>query len=145
MHWVILVHIPLNLKILPLNKMLPVLCPCCTNLSYQNCCAPYHQGLAQAASPEILMRSRYSAYALHLIDYLIQTTHPSQRHLYSKKDIENWAKSSIWLKLEICRAVNDRVEFKAFYQSGTMTITHHELSTFKKEQETWYYLKGSHF
>lgn len=120
-------------------------CFCCSNLSYDHCCQPYHLGTAKPATPEILMRSRYSAYALHLIDYLIQTTHPSKRHLYKRNEIENWATNNHWVKLEICKAKKDKVEFKAYYQQGIQTYMHHENSTFKKEQGVWYYLEGSYF
>lgn len=120
-------------------------CFCCSNLSYIQCCQPYHLGVSRAATPEILMRSRYSAYALHLIDYLVETTHPTKRHLYKKNEIENWATSNQWLKLEICKAHKDRVEFKAYYQNGAVTYIHHEDSLFKKEHRIWYYLEGAYF
>ena len=124
---------------------MPDFCPCCSTLSYVDCCQPYHLGVDRPVTPEILMRSRYSAYALHLIDYLIQTTHPVSRPQYQKDEIEHWAKSNYWLKLEICHAHQDKVEFKAYYQQGLKTYIHHENSTFKKEKGIWYYLKGSYF
>jgi len=127
------------------SKTMSDLCPCCSTLSYTDCCKSYHLGMAKPASPEILMRSRYSAYALHLIDYLIQTTHSASRKLYQKDEIEHWAKSNHWLKLEICKANQDKVEFKAYYLNAGTTYIHHENSTFKKEHGIWYYLKGSYF
>ncbi|WP_316784190.1 YchJ family protein [Pedobacter frigiditerrae] len=119
-------------------------CPCCSSLSYANCCQPFHLDKEKPLTPEKLMRSRFSAYALHLIDYLIETTHPSQIHFYERKEIENWAKSNVWLKLEICEAKEDIVEFKAFYQNGLKTFIHHETSIFKQEHGIWYYLKGTY-
>lgn len=91
------------------------------------------------------MRSRYSAYALNLVDYLWETTHPAKRYLYSKADIASWATANHWLKLEIVQAVRDVVEFKAFYQQGLKQFIHHERSTFKKEAGRWYYFSGVHF
>ena len=47
-------------------------CPCDSGQTYVDCCGPWHAGLAQglhAPTPETLMRSRYSAYVLGLIDY----------------------------------------------------------------------------
>ena len=38
-------------------------CPCGAGASYLTCCAPLHLGQRAAASPEQLMRSRYSAFA----------------------------------------------------------------------------------
>src|SRR5690606_13083917 len=48
-------------------------CPCGSGDSLDQCCGRYHAGTA-APSAERLMRSRYSAYVLGLIDYLQATT-----------------------------------------------------------------------
>lgn len=121
------------------------LCPCCSNLTYQSCCEPFHTNQANPLTPEALMRSRYSAYALHLIHYLLETTHPNIRNLHLKKDIENWSKQNLWIKLEIISAVIDQIEFKAHFQTGSKNFIHHELSTFKLENGKWYYLSGEYF
>ena len=44
--------------------------------SYEHCCAPYHRGEAHPASPRLLLQSRYSAFVLRDIRYIIETTHP---------------------------------------------------------------------
>ncbi len=120
-------------------------CPCGSILAYINCCEPFHTGKVNPATPEAMMRSRYAAYTLHLIDYLIATTHPETRGLHVKKDIENWSKQNLWLKLEIISAVNNKVEFRAYYQHGSKSFIHHENSTFKVENKKWYYLSGAYF
>ncbi len=51
-------------------------CPCTSGALYRACCAPYHQGKAEAPDAEALMRSRYSAFALKEVDYLWRTLHP---------------------------------------------------------------------
>jgi SEC-C motif-containing protein len=127
-----------------INYANTTLCRCCSNLNYANCCEPYHLKQQKPLTPEQLMRSRFTAYAMHLIDYLIATTHASQRHLYQKNEIEHWAKSNVWLKLEICEAKNEIVEFKAYYRNGLKQFVHHERSVFKKESDTWFYLKGTY-
>lgn len=91
------------------------------------------------------MRSRYCAYALHLIDYLWDTTHPDKRHLYDKKEMEKWAKANHWLNLEIIYADKKVVEFKAYYQKGLAQYIHHERSVFKKENGRLYYFSGDYF
>jgi SEC-C motif-containing protein len=56
------------------------LCPCDSGQPYADCCGPWHGGLSEgvhAPTPEALMRSRYSAYVLGLIDYLLATWHGS--------------------------------------------------------------------
>ncbi|MNK47403.1 hypothetical protein D3C87_662130 [compost metagenome] len=120
-------------------------CACCSGKSYAECCQPFHANAIVAQTPEQLMRSRYCAYALHLIDYLWDTTHPSKRHLYSKNEIGKWAKDNHWVGLEVVNAKKDVVEFKAFYQHGLKEYTHHERSVFKKEAGKWYYFSGEHF
>lgn len=92
------------------------------------------------------MRSRYSAYATHAIDYLIRTTHSSERQYLSKIDIMQWATNNVWQKLEIIVATNTTVAFKAYFiDLNTMPQVHHELSTFVKEEGLWYYVDGSFF
>ena len=121
---------------------MPNTCPCCSRINYQSCCEPYHIGKLKAPSPEALMRSRYAAYSLQLIDYLVQTTHPSVRMLYDKKSIAKWARENKWLKLEILSTKTDKVRFKAHYQSKDQYFIHHEDSTFEQEDGNWYYVKG---
>jgi SEC-C motif domain protein len=80
-----------------------MLCPCCSELDYSDCCKPYHTGTA-APTALALMRSRYSAYALGLIDYIIQTTHPKTRASNLKKwadEIRRFSQESKFIKLEI--------------------------------------------
>lgn len=47
-------------------------CPCHSGARYAACCKPLHDG-ARATSPVALMRSRFSAFALGLGDYLVDT------------------------------------------------------------------------
>ncbi|HEX2658572.1 MAG TPA: YchJ family metal-binding protein [Polyangia bacterium] len=56
-------------------------CPCRSQLRYAACCRPFHRGDASPPTPEALMRSRFSAFALGLGDYLVDTlatTHPDR-------------------------------------------------------------------
>lgn len=115
-------------------------CSCGNSETFEKCCEPLLLGKAIATSAEQLMRSRYSAYVHQQIDYLIQTTHSSTRHLYRKKDILKWAKESNWLKLEIIFASHDFVEFRAYYQDKSGRIhQHHEKSNFIFEGGKWYF------
>lgn len=125
--------------------MLPILCPCTSGFDYEECCKPYHTKQTFPIEPEGLMRSRYCAYALHLIDYLVETTHISKRRLQGKEAIKSWAINNTWLRLEICNAHKDIVEFKAYYENNRKLHIHHERSTFKKEDDKWYYLNGIYF
>lgn len=121
-------------------------CYCKSELEFENCCKPYIYTLKKPATPEQLMRSRYSAYVLQEADYLIQTTHISQRRHYKKKDVLEWSKTNTWLKLEVVQAEGAIVEFKAYYIDGTLQAqVHHEKSTFKQEKGIWYYVDGKFY
>lgn len=52
----------------------PTACPCGGG-AYASCCGPLHAGDAVAQTPEQLMRSRYSAYAVQDAAYLYRTLH----------------------------------------------------------------------
>lgn len=75
-------------------------CPCGSALAYDDCCAPYHQGLV-APNAEALMRSRYSAYVRKDIDYIIDTTLPIQQPLLAVDAIRAWAAQTKWQRLMI--------------------------------------------
>lgn len=54
-------------------------CPCGSNKPFDYCCRPIVEGQKAAPTAEALMRSRYTAFALGAIDYLIDTTAPEKR------------------------------------------------------------------
>jgi SEC-C motif-containing protein len=121
-------------------------CYCGSEKTFQDCCEPIIKGTQKAQTAETLMRSRYSAYATHEADYLLATTHSSERKYYSKSEILNWATSNQWLELEIIKTTENTVEFKAFFLDNTLQKQmHHELSTFKLENGNWFYVDGRFF
>lgn len=86
------------------------------------------------------MRSRYSAFVRHDVDYLAATWHPSTRPRQLELD-----DSVVWTHLEIVRvragAVGDRrglVEFRAHHSRGVQA----ERSRFLHEDGQWFYLDG---
>ncbi|WP_164879173.1 YchJ family protein [Flavobacterium cerinum] len=112
---------------------------------FSDCCEPYIIGAKKAPTAEALMRSRYSAYAIHAADYLWATTAPKERKNYSKSAIMDWAKSNQWLKLEILNTTLTVVEFKAYYLDNRLKAQiHHEKSTFHNEDGNWYYVDGEY-
>jgi SEC-C motif-containing protein len=118
-------------------------CFCDTGLLFENCCGLYLNNNQKAPSALTLMRSRYSAYAIHNADYLMETTYVSERKYYSKSEILRWAVSNKWQKLEILSFSENTVEFKAYFlDSDNKPQTHYEFSTFKFENNAWYYLDG---
>ncbi len=122
---------------------MPKNCFCCSDLTFENCCEPFILGNKNPETCLQLMRSRYSAYATKNADYLLATTHISERKYYSKTQILDWATSNIWQKLEIISFSETTVEFKAFYLNSNNKLNiHHEFSNFKCEDGFWFYLDG---
>ncbi|MBE8726067.1 hypothetical protein C4F50_14100 [Flavobacterium sp. KB82] len=118
-------------------------CFCDTGVLFEDCCNLYLSGNQKAPSALALMRSRYSAYATHNADYLMETTHVSERKYYSKPEILKWAVSNKWQKLEILGFTEHTVEFKAYFlDAANQPQVHYEFSTFKTENNAWFYVDG---
>lgn len=120
-------------------------CPC-GSAQYSECCQPLHLGNDKAQTAEQLMRSRYSAFAKHEIDYIVKTTAIGQQRALDVKAITDWSKANQWLKLEVVQS-NEKidknhaqVEFKAHYHDGKQAQIHHEVSHFVQHEDTWYFL-----
>ncbi|ULE31837.1 YchJ family protein [Mycobacterium sp. IDR2000157661] len=71
-------------------------CPGGNVLPYAACCEPLNDGVRGAATAEALMRSRYSAYAKGLADYLFRTWHPRTRPQHVTVDAD-----VVWSGLEV--------------------------------------------
>ncbi len=123
-------------------------CPCGSSLTYEACCARFHQGLA-APTAEALMRSRYSAYVLKLADYLRATWHPSTcpATLIFSSDEPNWC--GLEIRDSSGGHANEQggeVEFIAKWVSADGRCgALHERSRFVREEGRWYYLDGELF
>ena len=120
-------------------------CPCGSESNYSDCCYPFHKYETFPATAEKLMKSRFSAFKLHLSNYLLQTwdetTRPGNidftpglhwnrlvingRKKGRKKDQEGW------------------VTFVAYYQVGCEKGSLHEKSFFRRnENGHWKYVEG---
>jgi len=128
-----------------LPRYLP--CPCRSEeadpLPYTACCQVWHNGLAEgkhAPTPEALMRSRYSAYAVGLINYLLATwypeTAPGELELSPIK----------WTNLEVLHAEETGdagvVEFIVRFKVNGRAQKMHEISRFVRQTGRWYYIDG---
>ena len=124
-------------------------CPCGSGLPYASCCEPLIKGVTAAASPEALMRARYSAFAHQEMPYLLETLHPGQRSDYDEEGAAKWARESDWTGLEILDVKGDpakensgSVEFRASYRRNSEKLEHHELAEFRKSNGIWYFFDG---
>ena len=114
-------------------------CPC-GSASYDGCCGRLHRGEQQAGSPEELVRSRYSAYAVGDTDYVWRTWHPRTRPEQVQPD-----PSVSWTGLEILEATDDVVEFRARFRTHHDQGVLHERSRFERRARRWFYLDGTLF
>jgi SEC-C motif-containing protein len=114
-------------------------CPCDSGQTYCECCGPFHAGAA-APTPETLMRSRYSAYVLGLIDYLMLTWHPST----APGDLELQRVKWLGLELRHAEMAGDAgvVEFVARCRVNGRAERMHETSRFVRQDGRWLYIDG---
>ena len=125
-------------------------CYCCSDRKFEDCCQPFISGNKKVSTAEDLMRSRYSAYATVAVEYIVRSTHPATRKFLVAGEIENWAKTSRWQKLEIISKTEGEakdkkgfVEFKAYYMDeNNQPQIHHEISEFRKELGKWFFYDG---
>jgi len=123
-------------------------CPCRTPadaMPYGDCCARYHAGPLQLLAPtaEALMRSRYSAFVMDHLDYLLATWHASTRPMRLDPNPAGLK----WLGLAVRRhtaidADHATVEFVARSKLGGRAERLHEHSRFVREDGRWFYVDG---
>lgn len=121
-------------------------CPCGSGNPLSQCCGRYHAG-THAPSAELLMRSRYSAYVLGLVDYLIATTLPAQQQALDREAMAAWSAQSTWLGLEVeggevfgGKPEHAQVTFIARWHDTQGEHRHRECSAFVQVAERWYFL-----
>ncbi len=120
-------------------------CLCGSGQIYDLCCGLYHSGKKYPDTAETLMRSRFTAFALHNKAYLLSTWEVSKRPStvdFSKSEIK-------WSRLDIVKCKKggsgDKkglVQFKAYYSQRGEEYILNETSRFRKVRGRWYYLDG---
>jgi len=114
------------------------LCPCGSAKKYKKCCMPLHKG-AVAKDALSLMKSRYSAFALQKIEYIIKTS-------TSQKDYDDllaFSQECSFNRLTILE-VNEGedvsfVTFRAEIVCSGVDSSFTEKSRFIKESKRWLY------
>lgn len=125
-------------------------CPCNSGETYESCCGRYHRGYEDSNAPAwpgtavALMRSRFSAFALGLPEFLLATWHPDTRPEELELD-----EAIVWGDLDIIRTeaggpfdTRGIVEFEAHYRLLNQSRSQHEVSDFVREAGRWYYVDG---
>lgn len=121
-------------------------CPCGSGRTLANCCFPLISGTKLAQTAEQLMRSRFTAYSLKHIDYLLSSWHPDTRPAAMTLDELSGIK---WLDLLILEChqgqahdlqgtVSFRARFKITGKAGWLQ----ENSRFLRQDGCWFYLDG---
>ena len=125
-------------------------CPCGSGLTYGECCQPYITGEKNPPTAEALMRSRYTAYVEHAINYIITTCTQNRKETIDPEETRRWSENSTWLGLKIISTEkggeNDtegKVEFEALYETNGEKDNHHETARFKKKHGRWLYESGT--
>ena len=90
------------------------------------------------------MRSRYTAYALDLTDYVFRTWHPRTR-----PESVDPVPGLVWTGLEVLDVVDGGpdddtgvVEFRARFREGGGQRAMHETSRFERRGGRWVYVDG---
>lgn len=123
-------------------------CPCGSGDVFGACCAPLLRGQRRAATATALMRSRYTAFALHDVDHLLRTWHPRTRP--ERGDLlASLSEEVRWLRLDVLTTsaggpFDDAgtVEFIARSRGPHGRVQQHERSRFVRERGSWFYLDG---
>lgn len=134
-------------------------CHCGNELGYFSCCKPFVEGGVPAPTPEALMRSRYTAYVMKNVDYLLATYHSSAPHKPTRETMLRNSEGISWLSLRVIRSEfghheNEAfVEFEATYRGKSQDLclavvsgkVHkmEERSRFLKENDQWFYVDGA--
>ncbi|MDX1901000.1 MAG: YchJ family metal-binding protein [Gammaproteobacteria bacterium] len=100
-----------------------------------------------AATPEQLMRSRYTAYSMANILYIKSTMRGKAAQDYDETSAAIWARTVKWLELTVVTtemAGEDKgfVEFIVKYSYEGMLEHIHEKSEFHLIKGVWYYVDG---
>lgn len=124
-------------------------CPCGSGKPFQFCCEPIVQGQKSAPTAEALMRSRYTAFALGAIDYLIDTTAVEKRGDDDAEILADQVKYTNWTGLKILQTdqggrsdETGMVEFEAAFETEDQSGTLYEKSNFRKDNGHWVYVDG---
>ncbi|MGP1588185.1 MAG: YchJ family protein [Treponemataceae bacterium] len=125
-------------------------CPCGSGKNYQECCHPIIKGDEKAKTAESLMRSRYSAYVKHEIDWIVKSCVQSKDNKIDLDETTAWSKESTWHGLKILKTEkggeNDKegiVDFSAVYSRKGLKDTHLEHAKFVKTDGEWLYESGT--
>jgi SEC-C motif-containing protein len=96
------------------------------------------------------MRSRYSAYVEHEVDYILASCVKKGKRDIDEKSTRDWSEKSTWLGLKIISTEKGKpedtegtVEFEASYEQNGLKDLHRETARFVKTDGQWLYDDGT--
>ena len=119
-------------------------CPCGLPATYEQCCGRFHVGLPDgvtAPTAELLMRSRYSAFAVEDADYLLATWHPVTRPASL-----GFQPGLRWARLQVLESTGGlldtrgTVHYRAHWVRGSAAGVIEEDSLFRRDDGRWAYV-----
>lgn len=112
-------------------------------------CMPFIRGEKKPETAAELMASRYVAYSLAEVDYIVATHDPETRSDTDREATLDWAQRAKFHGLEILAAeageesdTTGEVEFKALFTADGKEHVHHEHSKFVKKDGQWFFSEG---
>lgn len=126
------------------------MCYCGYDEEYSDCCGQYHQG-EPAPTAETLMRSRFTAYALGLFDYIQDTMEGAPAADFDRVSAEQQHEVMQWTRLDVLSSkagseseTEGTVDFVAHFVLDDQKGSFREESRFVKRAGRWYYVSGKH-
>jgi len=125
-------------------------CPCGSKIKYKKCCQVFHKGKLAKTALE-LMKSRYSAFYVSDVNYIVKTTHKENPDYTLdikqwKNDILLFSKNSDFKKLTILDFIDLGLEafvtFRVELYVDNKDNSFIEKSRFFKVNNQWLYHSG---
>lgn len=131
-----------------------MICPCGKALDYSQCCEPLHKKVKTADTAEDLMRSRFSAFYVGKVDYLLETHADSTRSNDLGAGIKDTLEHCQFTQLNVLESVDGKknqstgkVSFIAWYKDkeSDELLQLAENSNFIRDIATdqWLYVDGT--
>ena len=127
------------------------LCPCHSGRPYADCCQPIHLGKIRP-SPTNLMRSRYAAYALGNVRYILQTERlnpplTAKEQANHRRSLKQFCQNTQFLGLQILdeATLDDKqatVTFRATLLQNGQDASFTERSLFALRNGRWLYVSA---
>lgn len=127
--------------------MSDTLCPCGNQLDYWDCCGRYIENNELPETPEALMRSRYVAYTLNNMKYIVATMRGKALKKFQKSHAQNGSTDVNWEGLTVLSTFFKTqwvgyVTFEAHYNLNGQSGVVREKSEFQKIATKWFYVNG---